>query len=436
MKKLITILFLFIGFISCAQLPTTGSKTAVKVSGGVGGFTDTIPLSERLTNTANEVALKLSSNGNGGSLVGLTKTQVGLSNVDNTSDAVKNSATAILTNKTLNSPIINNPIGIVKSDIGLNNVDNTTDANKPVSTPQQSALNAKENVIVAGIPSQYWRGDKTFQTLDKSTIGLSSVDNTSDINKPISTLQQNAINLKANLASPSLTGVPLVPTAALGTKTTQIASTEFVDTTAKKIVRDSLISIKDSIALRDIITYGFGINVSSSVSLGITTIVVKRDTTQKSFSEKADSAAIVRESKVSFTQQVSTNALATPVASTTYYFGASPHSGGMVTGSTQKGIVLPFACRLVGYSFAGRSSIASVPANPIILSIVNITTTTTSTLNNTFVFTGASTNTAYANNLNIIFAAGDQFQLKLDTPAWSTVPTNIEPYVVLYFQNL
>lgn len=40
----------------------------------------------------------------------VTATQVGLGNVDNTSDATKNSATATLTNKTLTSPIINTSV--------------------------------------------------------------------------------------------------------------------------------------------------------------------------------------------------------------------------------------------------------------------------------------------------------------------------------------
>ena len=37
-------------------------------------------------------------------------------------------------------------------------------------------------------------------------VGLSNVDNTSDANKPVSTATQTALNLKANLASPSFTG--------------------------------------------------------------------------------------------------------------------------------------------------------------------------------------------------------------------------------------
>lgn len=51
--------------------------------------------------------------------------------------------TETLTNKTLTSPVINTPTGIVKGDVGLGNVDNTSDANKPVSTAQQTALDLK-----------------------------------------------------------------------------------------------------------------------------------------------------------------------------------------------------------------------------------------------------------------------------------------------------
>jgi len=48
-----------------------------------------------------------------------------------------------LTNKTLTSPVINTPTGITKSDVGLGNVDNTTDAAKPISTATQTALDLK-----------------------------------------------------------------------------------------------------------------------------------------------------------------------------------------------------------------------------------------------------------------------------------------------------
>jgi hypothetical protein len=59
-----------------------------------------------------------------------------------------------------------------------------------------TGLAGKENTITAGTTSQYWRGDKTFQTLNKTAVGLANVDNTSDLSKPISTATQTALNTK------------------------------------------------------------------------------------------------------------------------------------------------------------------------------------------------------------------------------------------------
>lgn len=71
-------------------------------------------------------------------------------------------------------------------------------------------------------------------SVTKSQVGLSNVDNTSDANKPVSTATQTALNFKANLASPALTGTPTAPTASNGTSTAQIATTAFVDNASKK----------------------------------------------------------------------------------------------------------------------------------------------------------------------------------------------------------
>jgi hypothetical protein len=40
-----------------------------------------------------------------------------------------------------------------------------------------TGLSAKENIIIAGTINQYYRGDKTFQTLDKAAVGLGNVVN-------------------------------------------------------------------------------------------------------------------------------------------------------------------------------------------------------------------------------------------------------------------
>ena len=97
------------------------------------------------------------------------------------------------------------------------------------------ANGALQRTIQPGTTSQYWRGDKSWQTLNKTVVGLSNVDNTSDANKPVSTLTQTALNLKANLASPTFTGTPAAPTALAATNTTQIATTEFVQTALENL---------------------------------------------------------------------------------------------------------------------------------------------------------------------------------------------------------
>lgn len=60
--------------------------------------------------------------------------------------------------------VTGNPHGTAKSDLSLGNVDNTSDVNKPVSTAQQTVLDAKFN-SPTGTTSQYLRGDGTVATL-------------------------------------------------------------------------------------------------------------------------------------------------------------------------------------------------------------------------------------------------------------------------------
>ena len=85
----------------------------------------------------------------------------------------------------------------------------------------QGRLTAASNSAIAITASQ-------VTDLTKSSVGLGNVDNTADTAKPVSTAQQTALDLKAPLASPALTGTPTAPTAAAATNTTQVATTEFV----------------------------------------------------------------------------------------------------------------------------------------------------------------------------------------------------------------
>lgn len=118
-----------------------------------------------------------------------------------------------------------------------------------VTSNIQTQLNSKDS-ITPGTTSQYFRGDKSWQTLDKSAVGLGNVDNTSDANKPISTATQAALNLKANIASPTFTGDPKAPTPTPGDNDTSIATTAFVSTAVSNAtIPDATTLIKGKVQL-------------------------------------------------------------------------------------------------------------------------------------------------------------------------------------------
>jgi len=73
-------------------------------------------------------------------------------------------------------------------------------------TDLQNALDAKQPTILPGLVTQYWRGDKSWQPLNRAAVGLGNVDNTSDLNKPISTATQTALNAKENTANKGIPG--------------------------------------------------------------------------------------------------------------------------------------------------------------------------------------------------------------------------------------
>jgi len=180
----------------------------------------------------------------------LNKTFLELENVDNTSDADKPVSTAVQssldatnTNVGNNTTSISdnasdlsnhvsdtsNPHNVTKSQVGLGNADNTSDADKPVSTLQQAAINNAINNLIDGAPATLdtlnelaaaIADDENFSTtittlisnhisdttnphsVTKSQVGLGNADNTSDSDKPVSTAQQTALDLKYDVSNP------------------------------------------------------------------------------------------------------------------------------------------------------------------------------------------------------------------------------------------
>jgi hypothetical protein len=215
---------------------TTAEKTKLGAISGTNtgdqdltGYATVIALSSKqdVSNISNSIVADASSTTKYPSVKGIKDYVDGLSNTGGVSDgsitslkiadnAIVNadvSPTAAIDFVKLNiskSNILG--LGIVRSDIGLSNVENTSDLSKPISTDTQTALNLKANLA-----SPTFTGN--VSGIDKTMVGLGNVDNTSDTAKPISTATQAALDLKANtadisslldlkanLASPTFTG--------------------------------------------------------------------------------------------------------------------------------------------------------------------------------------------------------------------------------------
>ena len=106
--------------------------------------------------------------------------------------------------------------GVTKAMVGLSEVENTSDADKPISDTTLQALNLK-----APIDNPEFTG--TVAGVTKSMVGLGNVDDVSDINKVVSNATQTALNLKQNLLNTSNlfldTSVENQPKLGLGTST-------------------------------------------------------------------------------------------------------------------------------------------------------------------------------------------------------------------------
>ena len=88
-----------------------------------------------------------------------------------------------------------NPHNVTKAQVGLGSVDNTADRDKPVSGPQQSALDKKADLSALDAH----RNDRTNpHGVNKTQVGLDQVDNTSDADKPVSGPQQTALDGKVD----------------------------------------------------------------------------------------------------------------------------------------------------------------------------------------------------------------------------------------------
>lgn len=138
-----------------------------------------------------------------------------------------------------------------------------------------TTFNSKEPSITVGTIAQYWRGDKLWQTLDKTAVGLGNVDNTSDStkNSATATLTNKRITARtgtvASTATPSINidNVDYYSITALATAITSVSYTG-TPTTGQTL----WISITDNGTARAIAWGSANWEPSGNVALPTTTV--------------------------------------------------------------------------------------------------------------------------------------------------------------------
>jgi hypothetical protein len=131
-----------------------------------------------------------------------------------------------------------------------------------------AAIKANSDALLLKVPIASPTFTGTVGGITKSMVGLGNVDNTSDANKAVSTATQTALDLKANLASPTLTGAPLAPTATAGTNTTQIATTAYVTDAVNTATTGSFVDVTTNQTIAGNKTFTGNLKVGTYMTLG------------------------------------------------------------------------------------------------------------------------------------------------------------------------
>ena len=145
--------------------------------------------------------------------------------VDTTASTTASNASTALTNHEADTTNIH---GIADTSILVTTTGSQTLTNKTITTPSG---------------------------LVKNDVGLGNVDNTSDANKPVSTAGQTALDLKANIASPTFTGSVTVPTP---TSDSHAATKAYADAIAAGINWHNSVETATAAALPNTPTYSNG----------------------------------------------------------------------------------------------------------------------------------------------------------------------------------
>ena len=148
----------------------------------------------------------------------------------------------------------------------------------PYSLYAQNANIKDGYVTTAKLADGAVTDSKVAMGINPTKVGLGNVNNTSDANKPVSTATQTALNLKANLASPTFTGT--VSTSALSS--TSITAPTYASTPIALTYTETNINWNPALGLNAAITLtqNSGLNFTAAPPVGsYGTVVLTQDAT-------------------------------------------------------------------------------------------------------------------------------------------------------------
>ena len=152
----------------------------------------------------------------------------------------------------------NNPHSVTAAQIGLGNVDNTSDADKPVSTKQAAAIKVVQDDVTAHKDNK-----NNPHAVTAAQVGLGNVNNTSDANKPVSTAQQAALDKKIDKAGGTFSGNVAIQ----GDLT--VSGTTTTESETQLAVKENVIVTNADKANLQTLLSGLAINKNSTATYGI-----------------------------------------------------------------------------------------------------------------------------------------------------------------------
>ena len=217
----------------------------------------------------------------------------------------------------------------------------TVDAYGRITNVTEYTLTNSDKNSLTGVKGS---NEQTYRTgnvnITASNIGLGNVDNTADADKNVLYADSAGDSAKlggsdaanyAKLSGPTFTGEPKAPTATKGTNTTQLATTEFVQTAISDVNTDAKVSQKKSTANA---TYPVLIAATANATNDISATNVQFGTGVKINPSTSEISATTFKGNLSGTANKATNDSDNNPINTTYAPLASPNLTGTPTAPT------------------------------------------------------------------------------------------------------